>query len=532
MALKVESRPTFLLTEGGVSLSHRPYGHKGSSSMTRWLKEVKPLKNYTVILNHIIRDVEAGKLSDEAAFVYVHLMSLPDDWIIRKDEIRMHHPGCGREKFNRIWQELLDAGYLTLEIKRKGETWQYLYTVQPLPVPESERTYSRVPKSTKASKPERPAESEQLPEQAAADTVILIKQAKPKKASKLGTDTTQPELLFDAPAESEVPGSGFPVPRKGAGSSKVEDLSDFGGTGFRVPGNPSGTKYKNLTKYPGPENVILNCSSSSAANKVLGTPGAPGDQGLEALEVSQGPGAKAPWGPGVQDAPGDRHETIVHANSTTTTVKKIKEMSRQLNFPIANNLAASLAKRTPKDFWNDPQNSYLAFILEKFSGTEYQKKPEEERIKCIRSGLWGRGWDDLPGQYVAWREQEKAAKDREQHRRQAKQQREQLRQDRLKAKPTRCECGGILDEHLRCQCGAEYRFNDETLEWGHSPTQNFLVAFQKNLAQFHQKQQTLHEQRPEAPQEPNQIEEENRKLAIRERFERLIAERRHQQQGV
>jgi len=68
--------------------------------------------NYSVIPNEILN----SKLSLEAIGLLVSLLSLPKSWVIHKSVIHKHY-GMGREKMERIFSELSDAGYF-LSIKR------------------------------------------------------------------------------------------------------------------------------------------------------------------------------------------------------------------------------------------------------------------------------------------------------------------------------------------------------------------------------------------------------------------------------
>lgn len=63
---------------------------------------------YTPIANDVLQNT---KLSLEARGLLSYLLSLPLDWVPVKVEVQKKN-GLGRDKFDRIWKELVDAGYI------------------------------------------------------------------------------------------------------------------------------------------------------------------------------------------------------------------------------------------------------------------------------------------------------------------------------------------------------------------------------------------------------------------------------------
>lgn len=68
-------------------------------------------KNFTMIQNAMAQD---DQLSWNARGIMTYLLSLPDDWVIYKTEI-IKHGDIGRDKFNKVWNELQSFGYLSKE---------------------------------------------------------------------------------------------------------------------------------------------------------------------------------------------------------------------------------------------------------------------------------------------------------------------------------------------------------------------------------------------------------------------------------
>ena len=86
---------------------------------------------YTVISNALIND---PTLSLAAKMVLIYLLSKPNDWNIRADDIQqaLH---IGKDKTYHILDELIQHGYLTRTIIReKGRITKSIYTVSEQPV--------------------------------------------------------------------------------------------------------------------------------------------------------------------------------------------------------------------------------------------------------------------------------------------------------------------------------------------------------------------------------------------------------------
>ena len=76
-------------------------------------------KNYSILSNVALRD---DTLSWGAKGLYAYLMTLPDDWLIRKTELT-RHASDGKASCSSKFQELVDAGYIQdIEKMEKGLT--------------------------------------------------------------------------------------------------------------------------------------------------------------------------------------------------------------------------------------------------------------------------------------------------------------------------------------------------------------------------------------------------------------------------
>lgn len=85
----------------------------------------RPHRTYAAIPNTALRD---EKLSIEARGMLALLMTYSDDWTFNRDHL-MKVAGIGRDKFQRIMRELMDAGYVRRQAVRgsegkvAGSTW-------------------------------------------------------------------------------------------------------------------------------------------------------------------------------------------------------------------------------------------------------------------------------------------------------------------------------------------------------------------------------------------------------------------------
>lgn len=63
---------------------------------------------YTPISNEIL---QSSELTPEEKSILVHLLSLPEDWVVYKGII-WRHMNMGRDRFNKNWKGLVDKGYI------------------------------------------------------------------------------------------------------------------------------------------------------------------------------------------------------------------------------------------------------------------------------------------------------------------------------------------------------------------------------------------------------------------------------------
>lgn len=89
--------------------------------------------NFTCISNFIL---QSETLSPDEIGVFVRLLSLPDNFVINKTSI-WKTMNIGREHFNKVWNKLIDAGYIqtvkTIDIKSKH--FEYAHSVHEIPIP-------------------------------------------------------------------------------------------------------------------------------------------------------------------------------------------------------------------------------------------------------------------------------------------------------------------------------------------------------------------------------------------------------------
>jgi hypothetical protein len=74
-------------------------------------------ENYVTLPNVTIQDIE---LSWEARGLLAFMLSLPTDWAIYKEWLAEQSAMCGKDKLNRILDELIVSGYLVKQQKRSG----------------------------------------------------------------------------------------------------------------------------------------------------------------------------------------------------------------------------------------------------------------------------------------------------------------------------------------------------------------------------------------------------------------------------
>jgi hypothetical protein len=87
---------------------------------------------YTPINNNIL---QSKTLSPEQKSILVHLLSLPEDWIVYKTEI-WKDMNIGRDRFNKAWVILVKLGYIVSVrmIKPNGQLEGYNHIVYEEPV--------------------------------------------------------------------------------------------------------------------------------------------------------------------------------------------------------------------------------------------------------------------------------------------------------------------------------------------------------------------------------------------------------------
>lgn len=71
--------------------------------------------NYAVIPNALLQDKQ---LSYEATGLLAMMLSLPDDWEIRKSWLQGQKVKCGRDKLTSMMKELVEAGYVRRQVKQ------------------------------------------------------------------------------------------------------------------------------------------------------------------------------------------------------------------------------------------------------------------------------------------------------------------------------------------------------------------------------------------------------------------------------
>lgn len=86
---------------------------------------------YTAISNDIL---QSKILTPEQKSILVHLLSLPEDWIVYKTEI-WKSMNIGRDRFNKSWAGLVKLGYIKSErvIKPNGQLLGYNHIVSEEP---------------------------------------------------------------------------------------------------------------------------------------------------------------------------------------------------------------------------------------------------------------------------------------------------------------------------------------------------------------------------------------------------------------
>lgn len=78
------------------------------------IRRGKHQDNYSIIANEMSNDI---RLSFEARGMLLYLLSKPEDWIVRPVDV-CKQGGMGKDRYYRITQELVDAGYMVKDQPR------------------------------------------------------------------------------------------------------------------------------------------------------------------------------------------------------------------------------------------------------------------------------------------------------------------------------------------------------------------------------------------------------------------------------
>lgn len=84
------------------------------------IKRTKREKNFSIIGNEIFN---CG-LKADALGVLVYILHLPDDWILRKTQLCLYFK-IGRDKMDRIFKELKDAGFIGDVVLIRGASGKF-----------------------------------------------------------------------------------------------------------------------------------------------------------------------------------------------------------------------------------------------------------------------------------------------------------------------------------------------------------------------------------------------------------------------
>lgn len=102
------------------------------NNKTRIIRSVNSTPNqYTPLSNKLLQD---ARLSLDTRGLMAFLLSLPNDWIIYKENVQKQI-GYGKKKMDRIWSEAKKYGYIISEKSRNPNgTWSYSYTLTDAPL--------------------------------------------------------------------------------------------------------------------------------------------------------------------------------------------------------------------------------------------------------------------------------------------------------------------------------------------------------------------------------------------------------------
>ncbi len=98
---------------------------------TSMIKRSVLQRNFSIISNEILLD---PKLTLEAKGLLCLMLSKSDDWIFYKDWLRKQSIKVGRDKFNRILNELKQVGYISIEqVKGEGKFKHSQWVISDVP---------------------------------------------------------------------------------------------------------------------------------------------------------------------------------------------------------------------------------------------------------------------------------------------------------------------------------------------------------------------------------------------------------------
>lgn len=93
-------------------------------------------EKFTIVSNTIIEDT---RLSFKARGVLIYILSKPDNWVVRVEQIAKAN-GCGRDSLQSALREIEAAGYLTRTKTRNPQgQWVHVQTISEIPVLESNK---------------------------------------------------------------------------------------------------------------------------------------------------------------------------------------------------------------------------------------------------------------------------------------------------------------------------------------------------------------------------------------------------------
>jgi len=124
--------------------------------MSNHINRTEKTKDFTIITNAVL---QKSDLSPGALGVLVYLLSLPPNWNIIKSHLQSVFVNCGRHKLNRIFDELMDAGYLVdVTDDNRDESGQFSRNVYHVYERPSDAPKNKQPRQSAAGQPKQPGE--------------------------------------------------------------------------------------------------------------------------------------------------------------------------------------------------------------------------------------------------------------------------------------------------------------------------------------------------------------------------------------